>query len=77
VAEILAIKIRNNKDIKGIKVGDTEIKVIQMADDTTNFIQDEESLKAMLETIEKFYKYSGLKLNLSKCEALRLGHDTN
>jgi hypothetical protein len=47
-----------------------------MADDTTNFIQDEESLKAVLETIEKFHKYSGLKLNLSKCEALRVGRDT-
>jgi hypothetical protein len=75
VAEILAIKIRKNKDIKGIKVGDTEIKVIQMADDTTNFIQDEDSLKAMLITIDKFYTYSGLKLNMSKCEALNLGRE--
>jgi exonuclease III len=75
VAEVLAIKIRNNKDIKGIKIGDTEIKVIQMADDTTNFIQNEESLQELLNTVEKFYKYSGLKLNLSKCEALNLGQE--
>ena len=77
VAEILAIRIRNNKNIKGIQVGDTEIKVIQMADDTTNFVQDENSLKLTLETLETFHKYSGLKLNLSKCEVLTLGRKTN
>jgi hypothetical protein len=73
VAEILAIKIRNNKNIQGIKVGDQEVKVIQMADDTTNFNKDEESLRETLETLNKFYTYSGLKLNLSKCEAMWLG----
>jgi exonuclease III len=73
VVEILAIKIRNNKNIQGIKVGDQEVKVIQMADDTTNFLKNEESLKETLETLNKFHTYSGLKLNLSKCEAMWLG----
>ena len=36
VAEILALKIRNNKDIPGIKINEiTEIKTIQHADDLT------------------------------------------
>jgi hypothetical protein len=73
VAEILAINIRNDRNIKGIKIGDTETKVIQMADDTTNFIKDEKSLENILETLNKFYSYSGLKLNLTKCEAMWLG----
>ncbi len=35
VGEILANFIRENKEIKGIKIGDTEYKVSQYADDTT------------------------------------------
>jgi hypothetical protein len=73
VAEILAIKIRANQGIKGIKVGNTEIKVIQMADDMTSFLKDKDSLKEVLETLDKFKILAGLKLNFSKSEALWLG----
>jgi hypothetical protein len=73
VAEILAIKIRNDVNIKGINIGNNEIKVVQMADDTTNFIKDIASLKVLLSTLEKFHTYAGLKLNLTKSEALWLG----
>ena len=34
-AEILAIKIRNNPDVKGINVNGTEYKISQFADDTS------------------------------------------
>ena len=74
VAEILSIKIRNNNNIKGITIGEQEIKVIQMADDTTNLLKDERSLEETLNILEKFYSYSGLKLNLSKCEAMWIGN---
>jgi hypothetical protein len=40
VVEILAHKIRTDTDIKGIKIGSTEIKLVQMADDTTTFVKD-------------------------------------
>ena len=73
VVEILAIKIRNNKDIKGIKIGDIEIKVVQMADDTTSFLKDDNSLKEILVTLEEFRKYAGLKLNKGKSEIMWLG----
>jgi hypothetical protein len=73
VAEILAIKIRENKNIRGINIGNIEIKVVQMADDTTNFLNDEESLKEVLSTLDRFKVLAGLKLNLSKSEALWLG----
>jgi hypothetical protein len=45
VVELLANKIRNTKGIKDIKIGQDEIKIIQMADDTTIFVEDSESLK--------------------------------
>jgi hypothetical protein len=73
VAELLAIKIRNNKGISGIKIGDSEVKVVQMADDTTSFLKDVKSLEETLNTLEKFHKYAGLKLNETKTEAMWLG----
>ncbi len=33
--EILAIAVRNDKNIKGIKLDGTETKLLQFADDTT------------------------------------------
>jgi hypothetical protein len=73
VAEILAIKIRNNDGITGIKIGNSEVKVVQMADDTTSFLSDIKSLEETLVTLEKFHKYAGLKLNATKSEAMWLG----
>jgi exonuclease III len=73
VAEILAIKIRNNNNIHGIKIGETEIKVVQMADDTTSFLRDVNSLQEIMNTLEEFRKYAGLRLNKTKSEIMWLG----
>jgi hypothetical protein len=73
VVELLANKIRNTKDIKGIKIGHIEIKIIQMADDTTVFVEDQISLENILKIINLFQLYAGLKLNKSKTEAMWLG----
>jgi hypothetical protein len=73
VVELLANKIRNTKGIKGIKIGNFEVKIIQMADDTTVFVEDLNSLKIVLEIIERFQFFAGLKLNKSKTEAMWLG----
>jgi hypothetical protein len=45
VVELLAHKIRNTTEIKGIKIGNTEIKLVQMADDTTTFVEDIDTLE--------------------------------
>ena len=37
-AEILSVRIRNNKNIKGIKIDNTEIKFSQYADDSSAFL---------------------------------------
>jgi hypothetical protein len=71
--ELLATHIRNNGEIEGITVFETCVKVIQMADDTTAFLKDTKSLKALLQSLFMFAKASGLKLNKTKTEALWLG----
>ena len=58
-AEILAIKIRNNKNIKCIKIGDTEYKMSQYADDTSAFLDESQhSLNEILSELSNYAKYS-------------------
>ena len=77
VAEVIAIKIRSNKDIKGIKINDTILKIILMADDTTLFTADLKSLETSLKEFIKFEKCSGLKLNMGKTEVIPIGRIHN
>ena len=72
VAEIMATVIRNNTSIKGIFIYDFEIKLCQLADDTSLFLSDVNSLRNALGCFEEFYRYAGLKLNRSKTEAIVL-----
>ena len=76
-AEIMAIGIRNNKNIKGIIVGNTEIKISQLADDTTLFISDFQSIKITFDFLDAFHIISGLKLNRDKTVAKCIGSLTN
>jgi hypothetical protein len=48
-----------------------------MADDTTVFLEDINSLKWILNTIFTFQQYAGLKLNKSKTEAFWIGKQLN
>ncbi len=77
VAEILAIDIRNDEDIIGIKINATEFKINLMADDTTLFLSNILSLSHAIDKFEKFEKISGLKLNLGKTELIPIGKLTN
>ncbi len=72
-AEIMAISIRNNTKITGITVGETEIKLSQLADDTTVFVSDVDSVKNTLHCLQDFYMLSGLKLNIEKTVAMGIG----
>jgi len=66
-AEVLAEKIRNTKDIKGIFVNQNEIQISQHADDTTLILDgSKESLTLSLQVLERFRTVSGLKLNNKK-----------
>ena len=72
--EVLAISIRNNENICGIKVGGVEKKISLLADDTTCFLQsDLDSFKNLFEILNSFASLSGCKINMSKSEAIHIG----
>ena len=72
--EILSYAIRNNNNIKGIEINGTEVKNTLFADDETLILNGtEESFKTAVYTLEEFRNLSGLKLNPSKCNVLRIG----
>ena len=74
VAEVLSQKIRQSKDIHGIKVNTTNFLISQLADDTTLFLKDKNSVLFTLEILKHFELCAGLKLNKSKSEAIMLGN---
>ena len=73
VVEILAISIRQNEAIKGIKIGNEETKLLQFADDTTVVLADTDSAVKLFEILNSFEIISGLKINCSKTEGMWIG----
>lgn len=77
-AEIMANMFRHNKNIKGINIDNTEICLLQYADDTCIFLDgSEKSLKSSLDLLFQFSKYSGLKPNIEKTKAIWIGSKIN
>ena len=83
--ELLAIKIRQSKDVKGLAL-DTNfninnfaeaLKIALYADDITLFLSDEHDLTNALSIFRAFRGVSGLEINISKCEAMWLGSNKN
>jgi len=73
-AEILAILIKNDKNIKGIKIGESEYKISQYADDTTLILDGSRtSFQSSLNILEYFSTISGLKVNSSKTKIVWIG----
>ena len=71
--EILAISIRLNTNIKGITIRDNETKLLGYADDMIALLSDIASAKELLDSLNIFEKYSGLKMNVSKTKAMWIG----
>ena len=71
--EILACKIRQNKEIQGIKVFNSEAKISQFADDTSLICSSCDSAKKAIEVVHSFGNVSGLRLNPTKTKAIWLG----
>ena len=72
--EILAIKIRENKGVKGFKMGNFEQKLDFYADDLTAYLDgSKESLFNIVGILNEFKELSGLKINLTKCKAIWIG----
>ena len=74
VLKFLHSRLRKNPKIEaGIRVGAREIKIAQYADDTTVCLKNCESMSVLLDLLEKFERFSGLKINYTKSEAMWLG----
>ena len=72
--ELLACKIRQDKEIQGINIFGKELKLSQFADGTTLLNHNSNSVKnKAIAVLDNFGDISGLKLNPSKTKALWLG----
>lgn len=75
--EILAIRIRNNPQIEGYRIGTQECKMNIFADDITCFVKNELSIAAMQAELITFGRISGLKINNDKSHILPVGANSN
>ena len=73
----MAISIRRNKQIEGIKIGEEETKSLLYADDMTATLANISSVEKVMQTLNDFEKYSDLKMNPSKTKAMWIGVNRN
>ena len=70
-AEILSIRLRNNKNIKGINIDNVELKFSQYEDDATAFLDGSKtSLEETLQELDTFANISGLKTNFDTTQVI-------
>lgn len=70
VVEVMAIYIRLKDTITGITLQDAQVKLSQYADDSTYFLSHIDALDPLLEFLEEFSEWSGLKINRTKSAIL-------
>ena len=67
VLEVLAIAVREEKEIKGIQIGKEEVELSLFADDMILYIENpEDATRKLLERINEFGKVAGYKFNAQK-----------
>ena len=67
VLEVLAMAIREEKEIKGIQVGKEEAKLSLFADDMILYIENpKDTTRKLLELIHEYSKVAGHKINTQK-----------
>uniref|UniRef100_A0A9L0TEN3 RNA-directed DNA polymerase n=1 Tax=Equus caballus TaxID=9796 RepID=A0A9L0TEN3_HORSE len=70
VLEVLARAIRQEKERKGIQIGNEEVKLSLFADDMILYIENpKESIEKLLEIINNYSKVAGYKINIHKSVA--------
>ncbi|KAF0880185.1 LORF2 protein, partial [Crocuta crocuta] len=70
VLEVLASAIRQQKEIKGIRIGKEEVKLSLFADDMILYIENPtDSTRSLLELIQEFSQVAGYKINVQKSVA--------
>ena len=73
LAEVTIINILKNEKIKGINIGQKEIKISAFADDTTLYLGDNTSFSHLKSQLRDFELFTGVKYNRKKCFGLWLG----
>ena len=67
VSEVLAIAIREEKEMKGIQIGKEEVKFSLFADDMILYIENpKDSTRKLLQLINEYSKVAGYKINTQK-----------
>ena len=77
VAEIIAISLRDNNNIKGLTVNGSIFKIKLLADDTSLILKDMKSVELAIREFEYFGKYSRLQINLDKTEIIPIGSNSS
>ena len=73
-SEVLAHMIRQNDNIKGYTLFGQEIKISQLADDTSLFLGgSQNSFEYCVQTVLEYAKYSGLAMNFDKTKVVWFG----
>ena len=73
ILEVFFIMIRSNNAINPLRILDFAYLLSAYADDTTFFLSDLDSVKAIFATFDNFSKFSGMSINMSKCELAGIG----
>ena len=67
VLEVLAMAIREEKEIKGIQIGKEEVKLSLFADDMILYLENpKDATRKLLELISKSGHVAGYKINTQK-----------
>ena len=75
--ESLANRIRNNENIKGIKISGFNHKICQYADDTALFLAAEpKTISTIFKVMKEFRSISGLRINKDKTEFMPMRSHT-
>ena len=65
--KVLAIAIREEKEIKGIQIGKEEVKLSLFVDDMILYIENpKDSTRKLQELINEYSKVAGYKINIQK-----------
>ena len=77
MAEVLANFIITEKRIKGIQIGNQEIKIVDFADDKIIFLRDINCLNRIQSILKLYEDASSSKINFTKSQALWAGDYKN
>ena len=74
--EILAHRLRNDREIDKFQIGEYSHLLEIYADDMTIFLEaNSRSIRTVVEILKNFYALSGLKISISKTKAVWFGKD--